>query len=345
VRTLMGGESLSGNGGQGEGIGDLKSLQPTLMAGVPMVWERVKKAMDTQVNKAGWIASTIFRTALATKWYMWNWWGRENWITQLIDYLVLYKAKQATGGRLRAGLTGGAPISKETHQFLHSTLCFLVQGYGLTEVTGLGFLADFGGPPTLDTIGFPSPALEVKLQDVPEAGYFAKDGQGQMLIRGNSLMRGYYKQPELTKEAFSDGWFKTGDVARVNPNGSFTIIDRAKNLVKLSNGEYIALERIESVYRNSHSIKNICIVANSLKDYIIGVVEPTNEKDSDESILKDVQGAARAAGLSKAEIITKVIVSRGKGEWNVIGLLTTSGKVKRRDTQNLFKGEIQKIYL
>ena len=113
------------------------------------------------------------------------------------------------------------------------------------------------------------PSCEIKLVDQPELGYLSSNSppQGEIWLRGPNIFKGYYKQPDLTREALtSDGWFKTGDIGQFEPDGTLTIIDRVKNLVcgyrgaceahgdllqvKLSNGEYIALDKLESIYKS-----------------------------------------------------------------------------------------------
>lgn len=131
----------------------------------------------------------------------------------------------------------------------------------------------------LNTIGAPGPSTEIKLVTVEDTEYHAEDGQGEIWLRGPSVMKGYYKQPDLTREALTeDGWFRSGDIAKWNPDGTISIMDRVKNLVKLSNGEYVALEQLESRYRDSVKVKNLCLLAQGGKDFILGVVEPTDDK-------------------------------------------------------------------
>lgn len=192
-------------------------------------------------------------------------------------------------------------------------------------------------------IGAPSPSVEFKLADVEDTDYKAENGSGELLIRGASLMRGYYKRPDLTKESFTeDGWFKTGDVATLHENGTFGITDRAKNLVKLSHGEYIALESLESKYRNTSMIKNICIVADSDKSYIIAIVEPANKNEDKDKLLKELQETARKSDCNRAEIVKDIIVTRDV-DW-AESFMTTSGKLKRKDITKANQEEIDKIY-
>lgn len=122
------------------------------------------------------------------------------------------------------------------------------------------------------------PCTEVKLVDVPEANYLSTNRpkpQGEVWIRGPSICQGYYGQEKLTKETVTeDGWLKTGDVAEWNQDGTLTIIDRIKNLVKLSNGEYIALEKLESVYKTVMGVSNVCVYGDSLCPKPVALVVP-----------------------------------------------------------------------
>lgn len=179
--------------------------------------------------------------------------------------------------------------------------------------------------------------------DVPETDYMAENGMGELWIRGPSLMRGYYKRKDLTDEAIQeDGWFKTGDVAQLREDGTFAITDRAKNLVKLAHGEYIALEGLESKYRNSSDIKNICIVADSNKDHIVALVEASKSGADKDSLLKSLQETARHSNCNRAEIVKDIYVTEGV-DW-AEKYLTTSGKLKRKAIEEDYEQEIKKIY-
>lgn len=183
-------------------------------------------------------------------------------------------------------------------------------------------------------VGAPVPCCEIKLVDVPEANYFSKNTpkpQGEVWVRGPSITQGYWKQDQITKETITeDNWLQTGDIAEWNENGTLTIIDRKKNLVKLSNGEYIALEKLESIYKSCVHITNICVFADSLfcKPVAVAVVtEPVIRKlaSSDSSIpdnadfevlcknenirkqvLKSLLSTAKEGGLKGSELLFDV---------------------------------------
>ena len=342
IRTLMN-ENVCGPNGEGKGQGDLAALKPTIMAGVPAVWEKIRKGIEAQLEKKHWAVKKVFEAAIEAKWQLLKFFGQPNALTEAYDSVIFGPIREVTGGNLQYGVSGGAPVSFETQKFITSSLCFMLQGYGLTECCGLAAitLPSFGM--ITGRIGPPSPSVEFKFVDVEDTEYKAKDNVGELWLRGPSLMRGYHKQPDLTKEAItSDGWFKTGDIARLNEDGTFAIFDRAKNLVKLSHGEYIALESLESKYRNSNGIKNICLVADSDKSYIVAVVEPADNDVDKDTLLKDLQKTAQSSGCSRVETVKDIVVTRNV-EW-ATEFMTTSGKIKRRDVLSGNKEEIEKIY-
>ena len=128
-------------------------------------------------------------------------------------------------------------------------LCPLINGYGMTETSGMGL---FGDPLAWSPQGQGEPpcGVEIKLVDYAEAGYFVANAkpQGEVWIRGPAVMKRYFEMPELTKEAFGpEEWFKTGDIGQWEKDGQLSIIDRKKNLIKTLNGEYIALEKVTTM--------------------------------------------------------------------------------------------------
>jgi long-chain acyl-CoA synthetase len=204
--------------------GDISEFAPSIMVGVPAVWEMIRKGITGKVNAGGTIKKSVFNAALSIK--------RNNvpGLTQAVDAAVLAQVRAATGGRLRLALSGGAALSKETQEFLSLALVTMLQGYGLTESCGMCTIL----PPEkmqYGTSGLPSPAVEVKLLDVLDAGYSASADppQGEICIRGNAVCKGYYKRPDLNDDPSiftEDGWFRTGDVGQWNPDGTLSIIDR-----------------------------------------------------------------------------------------------------------------------
>lgn len=223
--------------------GDIREFRPTVLVGVPAVWESVKKGIIAKVNQGSPLLRNLFWGALAAKGFLMST-GLPG--SAILDAVVFKRIKDATGGRLRICMNGGGPVAKETQRFISMAITPMIGGYGLTETTGMGALCD---PVhwTDNALGDLPSSIEIKLVDFPDAGYYAQNTppQGEIWIRGGPVFQGYFENEKETKEALSsDGWFKTGDIGEWDYNGHLRLIDRKKNLVKTLNGEYIALEKV-----------------------------------------------------------------------------------------------------
>ncbi|KHN06160.1 Long chain acyl-CoA synthetase 2 [Glycine soja] len=128
----------------------------------------------------------------------------------------------------------------------------------------------------MGTIGVPMTTIEARLESVPEMGYDAlsSEARGEICLRGNTLFSGYHKHQDLTEEVMVDGWFHTGDIGEWQPNGAMKIIDRKKNIFKLSQGEYVAVENIENKYLQCPLITSIWVHGNSFESFLVAVVVP-----------------------------------------------------------------------
>ncbi|KAG9302703.1 hypothetical protein G9A89_005177 [Geosiphon pyriformis] len=323
-------------------LGDIRELRPSLMTGVPAVWETIRKGVLSKVQASSPTVQKIFNAALKAK----GWCLGKGLPTKPFDIVVFNKIKQQTGGRLRYALSGGAPISRETQEFLSITLCPILQGYGMTESCGMCAIL----PPeqfTYGSVGFPVPCVEIKLVDVPDANYLSTNDppRGEIWIRGPCVTSGYYKNEQVTKETFtSDGWLQTGDIGEWHHDGSLAIIDRKKNLVKLAHGEYIALEKLESpvalVSGLEQRIKELAEEKNLTNlDY----EQLCEHKDINAAVFQSLIGQAKKAGLKPTELISAVYISHE--EWNTDnGLLTAAQKIKRKELTDKYKDEIDKMY-
>ncbi|KAI8073318.1 hypothetical protein BC940DRAFT_330034 [Gongronella butleri] len=340
--------------------GDLREFAPSILTGVPQVWETIRKSILAKVVERGPRIERIFHGAVYAKdclaWY--------NLPTGFLDRVVFKNVKQQLGGRLRYGLSGGAPLAVDTQRFLSLALCPIVAGYGMTESVGMCTILS---PEyfALGDMGAPVPCTEIKLVDVPEAGYFATNEpkpQGEIWIRGASVTSGYYKQENVTKEAFTDdGWLKTGDIGEWNERGTLSIIDRKKNLVKLSNGEYIALEKLEANYKSSPLVENFCVYADPLYPRPVALMVPREAplralakeagwpaadmdalceaKHTRAAVLDILKQHAAQCGLKGTEIIADVWIC--KDLWTTeMGLLTAAQKLKRHVIKDTYRAEI-----
>lgn len=145
-------------------------------------------------------------------------------------------------------MTGSAPISADVMNFIKICFsCNLYEGYGMTETMAGSCITKYGDP-TAGHVGGPVANVKIRLRDIPEMNYYHTNNppKGEICFWGPSVMKGYFKNEEKTKEAFAGEWLLSGDVAQIHPNGAIQIVDRAKNIFKLSQGEYIAPEKLEN---------------------------------------------------------------------------------------------------
>jgi len=344
--------------------GDIRELKPTVMVGVPQVWETIKKGIINKVEAGGAIKSNMFWGAYAAKGFLL---GAGLPGSGLLDAIVFNKVKEATGGKLRICMNGGGPIAKETQRFISIAITPMISGYGLTETCGMGALMD----PLAwneNALGEMPGSAEMKLVDFADAGYFStnKPPQGEIWIRGAAVVDGYLDMPEETKENFTeDGWFKTGDVGEFNANGEIRIIDRKKNLVKTLAGEYIALEKLESVYRSAPIVANICVYAAAARQKPVAIIVPAepqlkkiaaaegvsgnhleelvHDKKINSAVLKQLQQAGQKGGLAGFEMVEGVVLT--DEEWTPQnGLTTAAQKLNRKAILDHYQKKIDEAY-
>ncbi|OJD18174.1 hypothetical protein AJ78_01786 [Emergomyces pasteurianus Ep9510] len=344
--------------------GDIRELRPTLMVGVPAVWETVRKGVVSKVEQAGIVSKNLFWAAFYLKRALTN---RQFGGTDILNSVAFKKITEATGGRLRFVMNGAGPIAQETQEFISLVIAPMVIGYGLTETAAMTSVSDPWGWRN-ETLGDIPGCIEIKLVDFPEAGYFTKSTppQGEIWIRGNSVMEAYYKSEALTAEVMTaDGWFKSGDIGQWDENGHLRVIDRKKSLVKTLNGEYIALEKLESVYRSASVVGNICVYAASDKAKAVALVVPieqtlknlavehgiksqaigelVHDKKLRSVVLQNMQTVGRKAGLTGLEIIDGVVLV--EEPWTPQnGLTTATEKLNRKAIHDKHKTEIDDVY-
>jgi len=257
-------------------LGDIAELRPTILLGVPTIYERLKQGILAKVSKASPVAQFLFRTAYKAKLAA----LRTGSDTPIWNKIVFKKFLEGVGGRLRLIVSGSAPLSPDVHDFLRVCFgCPVLQGYGLTETSSSGCV-QYTDDMTTARLGPPFPSMEAKLVDVPDMNYTNADKpnpRGEIWLRGGPVSQGYFKEPEKTLEAFHDGWFATGDIGVCYPDGTFAIIDRKKNLIKPPHGEYIALEKLESVLRNSAFVETILVYVDSDHHHCVAAMVPNRD--------------------------------------------------------------------
>lgn len=311
--------------------GDLRALRPTVMVGVPQVWETVKKGIASRVEAGGALTKAVFWGAFNIKSFL----VRHGLPGQTVfDDIIFGKVRTMTGGRLRFIVNGASGLSEGTQFFLSMVLAPMIGGYGLTETCGNGALGSplQWRPYAAGTI----PAgIEAKLVSIPELGYYTdrEPPQGEILLQGLPVLREYYHNEEETAKALTrDGWFRTGDIGEFTEEGLLRVIDRVKNLVKMQGGEYIALEKVEAVYRGGKYVHNIMVEADSEHARPIAIVCPNEkvlaEKAAElgvdehemhrnakvrEAVLRDLVEVGKQGGLSGMEIVSGVLIV--EDEW------------------------------
>lgn len=214
---------------------DLPALKPTFFPSVPRLYNRIYGKLTDGIKAATGVKKTLIDRGLATKLEALRRDGIVN--NACWDKIVFSKMKMLLGGNVRLMCTGSAPLSGDVIDFLKVCFCAdLVEGYGLTE-TSAGSCAMQPKDRLSGYVGGPVANCKIRLRDIPEMNYLHTQDppRGEVCFWGPAIMKGYFKNPEKTAEAFTeDGWFLSGDVGEVAPNGAIKIVDRAKNIFKLS---------------------------------------------------------------------------------------------------------------
>ncbi|KAL6606162.1 hypothetical protein ACP70R_041815 [Stipagrostis hirtigluma subsp. patula] len=261
-------------------VDDIAALRPTVFCAVPRVLDRIYTGLTAKISSGGILKRTLFNIAYKMKLDSMRKGIKHEEAAPFFDKLVFSKVKERLGGKLRVIVSGGAPLAVPVEEFLRVVTCaYVVQGYGLTETCAGSIVSLPNELSMLGTVGPPVPHIDVRLESVPEMGYDALSSipRGEICIRGSVLFSGYYKREDLTQEVMTDGWFHTGDIGEWQPNGSLKVIDRKKNIFKLSQGEYVAVENLENVYGVLQEIDSIWVYGNSFESSLVAVVNPNQQ--------------------------------------------------------------------
>ncbi|XVF10422.1 hypothetical protein REPUB_Repub07fG0181500 [Reevesia pubescens] len=258
-------------------VEDIGELKPSIFCAVPRVLDRIYSGIRQKTSGGGFLKKNLFDLAYSYKFYNMRKGRKHSEASTISDKVVFSKVKQGLGGNVRLILSGAAPLSAHVEEFLRVVACcHVLQGYGLTESCAGTFVSLPNELSMLGTVGPPVPNVDVRLESVPEMGYnaLASTPRGEICIKGNTLFSGYFKREDLTNEVLIDGWLHTGDIGEWQPNGSMKIIDRKKNIFKLSQGEYVAVENLENIFGVVSDIDSIWIYGNSFESFLVAVVNP-----------------------------------------------------------------------
>ena len=336
---------------------DLKALKPTIFISVPRLLNRIHDKVMSDLEKSSF-KKFLFNMALSSK---------EGELSRNIvrrdsmwDFIVFKKIQQTLGGRIRFVLSGSAPLSDRVMKFLRSSFgCFVFEGYGQTETTA-GATLQLMGDPTIGHVGPPLPCNLIKLVDVPEMEYYAKDGTGEVCFKGPNIFKGYLYDDEKTKEAFDeDGWLHSGDIGIWLPNGTLKIVDRRKNIFKLSQGEYIAPEKVEEIYQPCPSVHQVFVTGIGTESCVVAIVVPEiaelnktfsgeatelcSNEEVKQHILKEMTSFAKKADLRSFEQ-AKAIHLHPEPFTVENGYLTPTFKIKRPVLNKLFLEQVKEMY-
>jgi long-chain acyl-CoA synthetase len=340
----------------------LQEVRPTVMTAVPRLFEKVyHKIVKRGMSATGW-RKRLFVWALETGKRQAELHDRGVAVPPLLELqqelaslLVFSKWRAGVGGRLRYFVSGGAPLSPALSYAFIAAGIPILQGYGMTEACIVA--ANRPENNKVGSIGLPFPGIEMRVDD-----------EGELLIRGPNVMRGYYNKPEETAAVFTaDGWFKTGDVGYRDAQGHFYITDRKKELFKLSNGKYVAPQQIESLIKQSALVNQVVVVGAGRKqpaalvvpdwEALQGALAENNGETKarsngnraavsrDPAAVRLVQRevAALTAGLSDYERVRRVALL--PDEFSIDGgELTPTLKVKRRVIDEKYRTLIDEIY-
>ncbi|MEU9589599.1 AMP-dependent synthetase/ligase [Streptomyces sp. NPDC048219] len=346
-------------------IENLPVVQPTYMAAVPRIFEKVYNGVAAKARAGGGAKYKIFQWAAGI--------AREYAkVTQdnfkrtgtasaptglrtkhaVADRLVYAKIREAFGGRLRACVSGSAALAPEIGYFFAGAGIHILEGYGLTESSAASFVNP-GEAYRTGTVGKPLPGTEVRIAD-----------DGEVLLRGPGIMEGYHKLPEKTAEVLeSDGWFHTGDIGELSPDGYLRITDRKKDLIKTSGGKYIAPAEVEGQFKAVCPYVSNILVHGADRNFctaLIALDEAAITEWAKENGLEGKPYADIVAAPGTVEMVDGYVkqLNEGLQRWQTIkkfrllprdldvehGEITPSLKLKRPVVEREYKHLIEEMY-
>lgn len=328
---------------------DMRSFRPTFLLGVPRVFEKVFEGARRQATG---LRAPLFDFAVTSAR---DWASAERpgpWLRArraVADRLVLRRLREAMGGQVEFVVSGGAPLSRDLGLFFHGARMSILEGYGLTETTA-PVCVNSPSRLRIGTVGVPLPGVEVRIAD-----------DGEVLVRGGNVFRGYHGNEEATAEDFDGDWFRTGDLGTLDDDGFLTLHDRKKEIVVTASGKNVAPTPLEE-RMTAHDLVAQAMIVGDRRKFVAALVTlddaelqafaerrglegGPDELRRHELVRKEVQRAVDHANdaVSRAESIREfVILDREFTE--DAGELTPTLKLRRHDIAQHFSQEIESIY-
>lgn len=335
----------------------LSETHPTVLVGVPRIFEKVRAAvltMNPQNGVKGRISRWAFSVGRESRPYRLE--GRPmprvlGLQYKLADRLVFSKLKDKLGGRMRFMVSGSAKLSRQVQEWFYSADITIIEGYGATETAAITFL-NLPDRPRFGTVGPVIPGLETRV-----------GADGEVLVKGPTIARGYHNLPEQTAEVFVDGWYHTGDIGVLDADGYLTITERKNDMFKTSNGKYVAPQKVENtVMANIPYVSQVVAIGND-RNYITALIalDPAQlQKWADRRDKTDLSYAELTQLPEIRASIDRFMrrVNRRLERWEQIkrytileselsladGTLTPSLKVRRAEVNANLAGVIEAMY-
>jgi long-chain acyl-CoA synthetase len=338
-------------------VRDMGEVKPTLMTSVPRVFDKILESAEAKAREAGGLTWKIFRWARTI--------GEERasrrlegqsagpWLlvrAALADRLVFRRLRDRTGGHLRFFVSGGAPLDASVARFFFAAGIPILEGYGLTETSPVLCFNPIDEP-RLGTVGPPIDGVEIRIAE-----------DGEILARGRQNMKGYFRDEAATREVMlEDGWFRTGDIGRLDEAGYLQITDRKKELIITAYGKNIAPQRVEEALRRSPLVSQAVMLGDRQKyPIVLLVVEPSAAREEATKLGLSGELAELLADERLHAVIEEDVLGRCEEfahferprrvllvaeEFTVEGgELTPTLKVKRRRVAEKYAGQISRLY-
>jgi long-chain acyl-CoA synthetase len=332
---------------------DLPNVRPTIMTCVPRLLETLQRRIQQAAERAGGTSLKLFRLALRLGTKRHDEPGRFSLFDRLqdavVERLVRGKVRARFGGRLKAFVSGGAPLNRDIGLFFLALGVNVLQGYGQTEASPV-ISVNLPGKIKVDTVGPPFEGVEVKV---------ASDGE--LLVRGPNVMLGYWNDPESTARAIRDGWLHTGDIGEIDADGYLKITDRKRDFIKNSGGEMISPARIEGFLTLQDGIGQ-AMAYGDRKPYVVALIVPSDELIHQFAHAKDGAGepipASRNPGVQRVIAAGIAAVNRDLTPVERIrrfvvideaftvanGRMTPTLKIKRHMIRQAYGAQLEALY-